>query len=276
VFIASYLPGASFWGGAANGALANISAGFIGGYIATGNLRGGLAGAFSNGVMYAGRQRAVEEAVTPDATDTEQTGGKCASATISEGGNASFSDSATKLFKSIPGFGPNSKFLGAPKEFMSGLRDPKKRQETLMAMSVKYGWNTGVNIKYVDQENTFASAENDGLSITFYRNAFYYPNYADIASVLFHEFVHEEQWSRYGDLMREWRYDNINSLLEYEAHSRTLGGENPFSKYISTIYASASSSKMQEHFNLMNSTNQSRATSKQFNCLSYQCDGGRK
>jgi RHS repeat-associated protein len=76
VFIASYLPGASFWGGAANGALANISAGFIGGYIATGNLRGGLAGAFSNGVMYAGRQRAVEEAVVPASSNDSYVSGE--------------------------------------------------------------------------------------------------------------------------------------------------------------------------------------------------------
>lgn len=65
VFIASYLPGANFWGAAANGALANISAGFIGGVVSTGNLKGGLAGAFSSGVMYAGRPGEVEEAVVP-------------------------------------------------------------------------------------------------------------------------------------------------------------------------------------------------------------------
>ena len=77
VFIASYLPGAGFWGSAANGALANISAGFIGGYISTGNLRGGLAGAFSNGAMYAGNNReAVEGAVEADQTNDSYVSGE--------------------------------------------------------------------------------------------------------------------------------------------------------------------------------------------------------
>lgn len=87
IFIASYLPGASFWGAGANGALANISAGFIGGVVSTGNLQGGLAGAFSSGVMYAGSNREpLEGAVTPDATKTPQTGGKYAVPAIDEDG----------------------------------------------------------------------------------------------------------------------------------------------------------------------------------------------
>ncbi|MGH8050193.1 MAG: SpvB/TcaC N-terminal domain-containing protein [Arenimonas sp.] len=192
------------------------------------------------------------------------------------GSTASFSDASTQKFKSIPGYGSGSKFKGAPKEFLPGLLDPKKRQDTLMAMSVKYGWNTGVEIRYQDVENTRASAENDGQRITFYRNAFYYPNYADLASVLFHELVHQEQWGRYGDLMRDWRYDNINNVLEYEAHYRTTSSQNPFSKGISKIYADATREHMDGYLRSMNNTNHMRATNLQFNCLTQACDGAEK
>jgi RHS repeat-associated protein len=190
VFIASYLPGASFWGGAANGALANISAGFIGGYIATGNLRGGLAGAFSNGVMYAANNRApLQEAVTPDATDTEQTGGKYASATAS-GDSYSFNgrDSLGKSTQDLSAV-PNDKFR---KLMMS--KNPADREAAAKAAAKYFG------IFDLDITYTYDPALKDGGKmfaggqLKLGDKAF--SSWSNLGSALGHEIEvhHQRQW----------------------------------------------------------------------------------
>lgn len=68
--------------------------------------------------------------------------------------------------------------------------------------------------------------------------------------------------------------DNRDNVLEYEAHTRTLSGENPFRSRMSNLYRTTSEKAIEGHLGKMNSTNRTVVLSGG-TCATDYCNGGR-
>jgi len=159
--------------------------------------------------------------------------------------------------------------LGAPKGIKELLSDPATRQAALEKMVARYGHRGASGIVYSDQINPWALADADPFTkeVTFYRNAFF-GNYSDLASVMFHEFVHIEQFKRY-----EWASfipspGSVGwNLGEYEATTRSLSAENPFSRGMSSVYRNSEMQHQRGYFHALPSSVQKMAKGGDFNCF---------
>jgi len=102
--------------------------------------------------------------------------------------------------------------------------------------------------------------------------AFGYKNAADLGSVIFHEGVHKNQYLISQDF-HKMAQDNRDHVLEYEAHTRTLSGENPFRSRMSNLYRTTSEVEVTRHLGAMNSTNRAIVLSGG-TCATNYCNGG--
>jgi RHS repeat-associated protein len=271
-FISMYLPGASIWGNAANGAFANISSGFLGGVISSGSLRGGLAGAFSNGTMYALSRDPMEEAVTPSQSNDSYMSGEGTSTqntVLNHNGRDSHGERGFYL-------------TDAPAKYIKGLVNPNLRGVTLQKMAQEHGFN--MLVKYSDIENGTALATTDSMTaeVTFYKDAFLKArNYYDLLSTMFHESIHIEQIMRYEGYGGEVRVlemldSNVRNLWEYEAHTRSSSNENPFIGRTSAADKANAIHFAASYLNALNADNAKLAASKSFDCNVVYCNPEKK